>query len=146
MTITYEDAVDAVKDRFADRITIFLTSVSELLRLHGWTGSETPYEMFDDDYSWWITMEHPDVPEALDITIEIAESRGYDGTDAGVNLGLQMVWYGGLICGQCNPYNYTDAVWVDPTNDDAINERFEIILNEGMVAQALDYIRAETGT
>lgn len=86
-----------------------------------------PYDLSDDTFRWAITVEGNGLTEAIDVTIEIAESLAYDGSTDGVNVGLSLVEYGGRIVGDLTPYNYTPEVWVDIRDHAGIHERMRII-------------------
>lgn len=104
---------------------------------------EGPFDLSDDCYRWFIRVQFdvgtdrfvPNenfdnlVPEPVDITVEIAESVQYDGTLDGVNFGLNIVEEGGLILGGLTPYNYTDKVWVDVDNANALESRWNLLAN-----------------
>jgi hypothetical protein len=64
------------------------------------------------------------------VSITVAESLYYDATDKGINFMLEVVTDDALVLGGCSPYNYTDEVWIDPFNDEEVEERFRIFENE----------------
>lgn len=46
--------------------------------------------------------------------------------DGGVNFGLDIVEYGGIILGGLAPFNYSPEVWVDSRNPDAVLARWHV--------------------
>lgn len=84
-----------------------------------------PFEMDDDDYSVVIRCS-PDGREPFDISFELADSHGYEGTDGGYTFQIDIVEEGGRILGRFAPYNYSDQCWCVTLDD--IKTRFELVV------------------
>lgn len=132
MIATYADKVTAVKDRYAERIVKVMERIRAELQEAGYH-TEGPDEMFGDDYRWALLVrvvsepgQYPVADGDIDITLQIAESMQFEGTEDGINFSLDVVEVGGRILGGLTPYNYTNDVWVDVSDDDAVEWRFSI--------------------
>jgi hypothetical protein len=126
---TYADNVDCIRERYAARIVGILTVVQSHLREAGFETDE-PCEMSCDDYRWSLLVyrEGKRGNDAdVDITLEIAESLQFEGTEDGINFSIHVVETGGRILGTLCPYNYTPDVWVDAGDSDAIEARFKLV-------------------
>ena len=89
-------------------------------------------DWFDDGFRWDFQVFISGTPEEMkekdvDVSFTIMDSENYDGEENGLNFSLDMVEYGGEILGGCTPYNYTNNVWVDVKDEDAILRRFNIV-------------------
>jgi len=127
-----DTVIDAVKSRYELRIVALLTGIGAQLKSQGWKVADEPYELTDSGYSWWITTYRPGREEVedncVDLRLEIAESRLYDGDmQTGINFGLEAVEWGGRPLGGITPYNFTDEVWVDARDAAAVEKRFRIV-------------------
>jgi len=131
MIMTYADKVTAVKDRYAERILKVLESIRASLQEAGYHVEE-PFDMSGDDYRWSMLVRVESKPDGdyangdVDITFEIAESEQFEGTEEGINFSIDVVEYGGRIRGGLTPYNYTEDVWANLDDTDAIEDRFAI--------------------
>jgi hypothetical protein len=93
-----------------------------------------PFDMSDDMYRWvMVVHRHPGdhaADDGVDITVEIAEKRDYGNPEGfGINFGVGIVEYGGLILGGIAPYNFTPQCWVDSRDDKAVKARWKLIEN-----------------
>lgn len=129
-TDQYQAQVEAIKERYADRIMAILYAAKHALEEDGFSCSN-PFDMSADDYRWSLvvypTDSLDDETTSTDITIQIAESVDYDGSEDGINFVVDVVTYGGRMLGGLTPYNYTDQCWVSLDDPDAIEERFQLI-------------------
>lgn len=144
----YEEAIDAVHDRYEPRIQAFLGALRAMFEAEGWEAGPV-YEMADEDYSWWLDVVPPggdQQRDGIDMQLTIEESAVMGDEPGGVTLGLMIVRYGGLILGQLTPYNYTPSVWVPMTDEDAVERRFELVLNEGVIAETFKLITESAAT
>jgi len=129
--MTYADKVTAVKDRYAQRIVKVLESIRAELQAAGYTVDE-PFDMSGDDYQWSMLVRVESGPDDdiangdIDITLQIAESMQFEGTEDGINFSLDITEVGGRIRGGLTPYNYSDDVWVSLDDDHRIEQRFSI--------------------
>jgi hypothetical protein len=128
---TYADNVDRIRERYASRIIGILTVIQSHLRGAGFE-TDDPCEMSSDDYRWSLLVYRDGTPGNLsdadvDITLEIAESLQFEGTEDGINFSIHVVETGGRILGTLCPYNYTPDVWVDAGDSDAIEVRFKLV-------------------
>lgn len=127
--------IEAVKDRYETRIKTILNTIKASLIEKGWrvvNADEQPYEMFDTEFSWWLSAYRPgrdDDDGMVDVRIEISEGRSYGDDDIpnGINFGLQAVEWGGRPLGGLQPFNFTKDVWVDAGDEEAVEARFMLI-------------------
>lgn len=137
MPLAYEELVTSIKDRYGSRITAILTALKTDLIENGGLIVEGPDEAHDEEYCWSIGGWVPGISDeptedalAFDARIEIVESavRGEpDAEHPGVTFSLSITGFGGEIIGGLSPYNYTDRVWVDATDEEEVEERFKIL-------------------
>jgi hypothetical protein len=127
----YADHLEKVKDLYEPKIRALLKRIREVLEDEGLTVHD-PYFLDGDYYSWSMTVhrhpgDHAD-DDGADITVEIAEERYYDDPEGwGINFGLDVVDYGGIILGGLTPFNYSPEVWVDSRNPDAVLARWHVL-------------------
>ena len=127
--LTYADNVDRIRERYASRIVGILTVIQSHLCEAGFE-TDDPCEMSCDDYRWSLLVYRDGKPgndADVDITLEIAESLQFEGTEDGINFSIHVVETGGRILGTLCPYNYTPDVWVDAGDTDAIEARFKLV-------------------
>lgn len=127
----YADTMEAIAKQYNDRILAMLEAMRGALAEAGYTSVE-PFQMWDDNYRWAFATHNADGvvgSGSADFTVSIAEQHDYEGEEspAGINWGLDIVAYGGLILGGLSPYNYTDQVWVDSADADAVLERYTLL-------------------
>lgn len=130
----YDKVIEAVKDRVAPRAVSLLERIRDVVRDADFTADDEPSFMDGDDYRWSLRVWRPGEAgeeSCIDVSIEIAEAMSYGDDEAhegfGVNFGLDLVEWGGRILGGLTPYNYSDKVWVDARNEDAVSERWRIL-------------------
>lgn len=132
MTVTmteerYASRVERVYERvLRERMIACLRKLREAFEVAGYEVSG-PFDLSDDCYRWYILVEGKGLAEAVDLTVELAESLGYEGTLAGVNVGLDIVAYGGAVLGGLCPYNYTDECWASLSDLHEVSRRMQII-------------------
>jgi hypothetical protein len=126
MTMTPEE----INDKYKDRIFKILSSIKSSCEEAGLFVS-TPSDFSDDDYRYQLMVtESPDDEEydkGVDVTFIIAESENWDGEENGINFMVDIVSYEGQIIGGLCPYNYTQDVWVSRDDEDAIEQRFQLM-------------------
>lgn len=147
----YDDVIESVAKTYADRAMAILRAVRDAVRDAGMSADDEPFDLSGDDYNWgicvWRTPDPSDEEGCIDVRIEIAEARSYDGYDGdgetfGINFELDVVEWGGRILGGLSPYNYTDECWVDARGVYAVEERFAIL--EGAdVSGIIDLLRED---
>jgi hypothetical protein len=126
-----EAVIDGVFEYIAPRALALGGGVREGCVAAGMKTDE-PVDMSGDDYSWSLQAWRPNSTadeDRIDISVEIAEALAYGDEDQpyGVNFSLSIVEWGGLILGGLSPYNYTDEVWVDARDADAVAARWQIL-------------------
>ena len=123
--------VDQVAEKYGERAMAVLQKLADALAEAGHL-VDAPAEMHCDDFRWGFAI-HVDgdveelAEEDIDVTLQICDSEDYDGTDEGIAFRVDAVEVGGSIVGGFAPYNYTDRCWVDPNDEDAVEERFTLI-------------------
>ena len=122
-----------VKKAYSKRIRTILRNIRNTINaeLRG-TGitAKGPYDFSVDDYRWELVVEHNGESSAS-ISITIAESEYYDGTQGGINFSLDVIGDGGEIIVGLTPYNYTPLCWVPlkdgrKRNSGEIEDRFQL--------------------
>jgi hypothetical protein len=70
-----------------------------------------------------------DEEKSIDISYEVAFQCEYEGPAeaTGLNFSCSVVESGGRIVGGLTPFNYTDQVWVDMGDEDAVRERWQLL-------------------
>ena len=132
----YSEIMEGIKDKFEPKIRKVLEAMREVLKNEGYAVGEV-YDMHDDEYRWaFLVCRDKSVKgdynpsdlqdDDIDITFVIAESCEYDGTENGLNFKVDIVEVGGSILGGMCPFNYTEQVWVDINDTEAIEERFSL--------------------
>lgn len=125
---SYDNVIESIADRYHGLAIDYLTRIADLLRDNDMS-VDGPYTMHDDEYRWTMVVQCPgttDKDDRVVLTVEIAEQRSYeDGICYGINFGLDIVEYDGLVIGGLIPYNYTSECWVDSRDADAVQERWE---------------------
>lgn len=116
--------------RYSARIRAILRKIAEALRSEGFE-VEGPYYLGrqgNENPRWYLSVP-PDEEggESVDISLDIAESERFDGTEGGVNFTIDIVEEGGRVLGGMAPYNYTDDVWVQRSDAKAVEARFALI-------------------
>lgn len=157
-----ESLIEAVKDKYGERIMKLLQGISEVVTDAGMV-SDDAGEMHDDTYRWVLTVwrteadrepystvgannsgvdpdkKLPNYDKSVDLTFEIAEASTYgDDPEDGINFSLDIVENGGRIIGGMTPFNYTDQCWVPASDSDAVEERF--LLMEKADASDIPYL------
>lgn len=129
-----EMVLEAVRERYDKRINDLLIDLVERLEREGYVIG-APFTMHDDVFRWTIDghtskRAHADNDDTqrFDLTFEVPEANVY-GEDSfyGINFGINIVENGGAIIGGLSPYNFTDDIWVDARDDDAVEARFKLI-------------------
>lgn len=132
-TQTYDEIIEAVAKKYEARTMTILRAIRDEVRACGMASDDEPFDLIGDDYNWgirvWRTLDKSCDENCIDIRLEIAEARDYDGDEDcfGINFGIDIVEWGGRILGGLSPYNYTDECWVDARDEDAVEERFAIL-------------------
>ena len=105
---------------------------------------DEPGEMSDDETRWSVYVipagSTYDDENGVDVTITILESEHRDGEENGLNFGLDVVGYQGEILGGMTPFNYTDRVWVQRDDEDAVEERWNIFQGAFDASPVIDSI------
>jgi hypothetical protein len=125
----YSDVMKAIAERYDERVLAILEGMRRTLLMGGYDSVE-PYQMWDDTYRWAFATknEHDVVAEgSFDFTFELVEQRANEGEGAGINWSLDITKYGGELVGGLSPFNYTDEVWVDSSDAEAVEARFILI-------------------
>jgi hypothetical protein len=101
-----------------------------------WEVSEVS-DFTDSDLAVSFLVTKPNA-ESIDITFRLLDAEERDGTENGTSFSCDIVAEGGHIVGGFHPYNYSSGVWVDPTDETAVRDRWELFQG----ATDADYIIA----
>lgn len=140
------NVVDVIKENYKYRIINLLTSIWFALREAGYN-MIGPEDFTGEEYCWVIFCDGDNGrPPNFDVSITIVESEVRDGEDEnGVNFMLDITDNGGGIIGGLCPYNYTERVWVDARDLDAVEQRWELFESacdvDAIVESVEDYYR-----
>lgn len=126
-----------LKRKYEKRIIGLLNIVAKDLEKDFDVGE--PFDLFaGEEFHWALNIYRKGSPEdadpLADVSVRILEAKYCDDPDDkfGVNFSVDVVEYGGAVIGGCTPYNYSNDVWVDRRNSDAVEERFSF-LDENMM-------------
>lgn len=118
-----------IADKYTMRIRAILGEIREDLIRQGFKVTQVWFDE-GDDYKWFF-LANPTIDptsaedsKTVELSIRIAESEEFEGTDEGINFSFSMVECGGRIIGGFVPYNYTPMVWVPLEDEPAIERRF----------------------
>ena len=127
----YSDLLEKIAKEYGPKALAILEKISKVLVDDGITIQTPPFDMSADEYRWClIAKRNPRGKDdaIVDITIEIAEEREYDGGEGyGINFGVDIVEWGGRMLGGLTPYNYTSQCWVDARDPEAVAARWQLI-------------------
>lgn len=128
MTNEVWDRLEAV---YKPKLMELAQHVREQLEEEGYVVTElSDYTDSDLSISMLIPFEtSEDNRQGFDITFRLMDAKEWDGTDNGTNFNMDITETGGRMCGGLTPYNYTSEVWVDPTDLDAVEERWQLFKN-----------------
>lgn len=140
----YVARMEEIAREYAPRALALLERIRQECISGGLGSPNPPCDMSDDEYRWSLTVyRFPDTPfsddDMVDITIEMAEQREYDGDGNGVSFGISIAEWGGRELGRLQPYNYTSEVWVDSSDSEAVRDRWNILENSD-ISQIPDLI------
>lgn len=101
---------------------------------------EEPGDMTDEDVRWCVPVRPKGGPDegGVDVSLIACESKGYDGTEGGLNFSLDVVAHEGAILGGFTPYNYTERCWVDREDPEAVGARWNLLVNGFDAAAVVD--------
>jgi len=121
----YQARVQEIATEYEAPMRRMLKEIVEVLVNMGFECSDL-YDMTDSELSWSFTCTPvgEDKEKSFDVQITINESAEHSGTYDGINFSLNVGYWGGLIVGDCTPYNYTERVWVDAGDAAAVKERW----------------------
>lgn len=127
--MTYKQRIAAIKDKYNDRAIKILAGIRDDLLAEKFECDE-PEFMDGDLYKWSMIASRPgcgDDEKRLDISISLVEQQEFEGEGEGITFRWDMIEWGGAILGEIAPYNYTSDVWVDSTDEQAVEVRFGLI-------------------
>jgi len=120
----YEAQVEAVKDRYSDRILAILARIRDALRGAG-LQCDDPEAMHCDRFEWSLGVG-PTKPRDGVVNFSITEEPDYEGEGTGITFHLTILEDGGRVLGVFSPFNFTPDVWIDVADADAIEDRFAL--------------------
>ena len=120
----YETQVEAVKDRYNDRILAILASIRDAVRGVG-LQCDDPEATHGDRFEWSLCAGER-VPDLIAVNLVICEQRDYEGAGTGITFRLAATQIDGRVLAEFSPGNFTLQVWIDVTDDDAIEDRFAL--------------------
>jgi hypothetical protein len=127
----YDALIESLAKEYGPKALDYLKSIALACHEHG-LASVGPYDLSDDYYRWSMKVWRTSVrtardEDSIDVTIEIAEERGYESEPCyGLNFGLDLVEYGGRVIGVWAPYNYTPLCWVDVREPQEVADRWSM--------------------
>ena len=120
----YEAQVEAVKDRYNDRILAILARIRDAVREAG-LQCDDPEATHGDRFEWSLCVGEKG-PDAIAVNVVICEQRDYEGAGTGVTFRLAATQIDGRVLAEFSPGNFTPAVWIDVTDSDALEDRFAL--------------------
>ena len=136
----YEAQVEAVKDRYNDRILAILARIRDAVREAG-LQCDNPEPMHGDRFEWSLRVGEKG-PDTIAVNLVICEQRDYEGTGTGITFRLAATQIDGRVLAEFSPGNFMPEVWLDVTDDDAIEDRFALF--EGL--DPLEIVASLAGT
>lgn len=130
------------ENAYTTKIRSLLEQVRDAAREHGLDSSD-PYDMSDAEERWALHVQpagSSDDEDGVEVSITVLESEQCDGQENGLNFGLDVVSHGGRILGGLCPFNYTDRVWVDRDDSEAVEERWKVFANAFDAGPVVDSI------
>ena len=120
----YEAQVEAVKDRYNDRILAILARIRDAVREAG-LQCDNPEATHGDRFEWSLCIGEK-VPHLIAVNLVICEQRDYEGAGTGITFRLAATQIDGCVLAEFSPGNFTPKVWIDVTDSDAIENRFAL--------------------
>ena len=130
----YNDDLEGLEKRYGERALRLLKQVADELEEEGYVVDEPSLIGSDDGTVSWGFMVHVDgdtesvEEDDVDVQLRAMCSEPYDGTEHGVNFGIDVTQVSGRMIGGLTPFNYSDKVWVDRGDQDAVDERFDLLM------------------
>lgn len=115
------------------------------LRSEGYQVDE-PIVLDGDDYMVSIRVRYPFHVKEGDADVffdlEIRDSVAFEGEDYpfGVNFAFSAIQMGGRLLADFSPRNYTEACWVDATDETAVRERWDVFTQHLSPADVLQIL------
>ena len=139
MAELYDQQIEAIKALYEPRIIAALNYLREEAIKIGLISSPV-FEMADEEFEWMLVVSN-DKKELFDVRIVIAEEHIREGGEKeealGLNFGVSATTPSGRILVNFFPYNYSLEVWVNRTNTEAVEERFQLFNNPEELAYFL---------
>ena len=120
----YEAQVEAVKDRYNDRILAILAGIRDAVREAG-LQCDDPEATHGDRFEWSFGVG-PTKPRDAFVNLLVTEEPDYEGEGTGTTFHLTILENGGRVLGVFSPFNFTPEVWIDVADSDAIEDRFAL--------------------
>lgn len=139
----YDQTLDNLKEQIAPEALALLRRVRDVCRAEGLATDDEPFDMCCDTFRWSMVVyrtANRDAEGSIDVSLEIAEEREYEGEGFGVNFGMDIVEWGGRILGGLCPYNYTERCWVDARRWNDVRERWALV-RDSDISSIPDLIR-----
>jgi hypothetical protein len=124
----YQKAVDQVFEKYEQRMLDLMNRLRDGLLESGFKDVEEVEDDSADDYRKRFAVYESETEDTkkVDITLILAESQQYEGSDEGVTWRLEIVRWDGRILGVSEPFNYTPECWVTLNDSDAIEARWQL--------------------
>lgn len=125
-TAIYSATFEAINEVYGPLAMAKLRELTAPLEAAGFVVTE-PEDISADEYQWtlgvWFDVEKV---RGADVTISVEEERAHDGGDGfGLNFTIGVCDSDGMIIGAFQPHNYSDLVWVDARDPQAVKGRWD---------------------
>ena len=130
----YSEATEKLANEYGPKALALLGSIAQRLREEGFVVDD-PEDLSCDDFKWGMLLRLCSKPGEkwhdldMDLSVELAESLGYEGSTDGVTFRLDANMAGGECVTGFSPWNYTERCWVDMRDSEAIKERWIELLS-----------------
>lgn len=104
----YEAQVEAVRDRYSDRILAILGGIRDAVREAGFQCDE-PEPTHGDRFEWSFGAGRTKPTDTF-VNLSIAEEPDYVGEGTGITFHLTVLENGGRVLGEFSPFNFTPQV------------------------------------
>lgn len=141
----FMEVVARLKERMTEQIDKLMEDLKAAAKKAGYQVG-TIEDVTDDEFKWTFIIHVTEVPAEevgkwhttdLGVDFTIVESLVHDGTDDGINFCLAFQGDGGVTYRQVCPYTFTPQCWVSVNDNDAIEERFNIVVENSQEAMAV---------
>lgn len=142
---------NGINRKYGGKIRKYLRGVSKELKKRGYY-VDGPCDRSDEEFCYNLlisreSLEGRNIPEdAVDIDFYICESECRDCEKGGMAFSVVVNSVGGELIGGLTPFNYSGNLWVDRNDAEAIEKRWQVIMDadvEDLIKLVEDWFEGE---